>query len=104
MIYFFGIDGGIARGTSLGLVIVSSILGLFSRVYTQKMNTELFFDVKSFMIMVIPMAIGSLFISYLIEYYTGIKIDIDPTYEIFMRKAFDILIMLIGAIMFFKPS
>jgi hypothetical protein len=54
--------------------------------------------------MVIPLAIGSLFVSQIIEYFTGVKIDVDPAFEILLRRAFGGLVILIGAVMVFFPS
>ncbi|MCX6656519.1 MAG: sulfite exporter TauE/SafE family protein [Candidatus Bathyarchaeota archaeon] len=104
MIYFIGLGGSVARGTSLALVIVSGVLGLVSRGYLQKLNPDSFFELRTFLIMVIPLAIGSLFVSQIIEYFTGVKIDIDPAFEIILRRAFGGLVILIGAVMVIFPS
>ena len=104
MIYFIGLGGSVARGTSLALVIVSGVLGLVSRGYLQKLNPDSFFEFRTFLIMVIPLAIGSLFVSQIIEHFTGVKIDIDPAFEILLRRAFGGLVILIGAVMVFFPS
>ena len=104
MIYFIGLCGSVARGTSLALVVVSGVLGLVSRGYLQKLNPDSFFELRTFLIMVIPLAIGSLFLSQIIEYFTGVKIDIDPAFEVFLRRAFGGLVILIGAVMVIFPS
>jgi uncharacterized membrane protein YfcA len=104
MIYFIGLGGSVARGTSLALVIVSGVLGLVSRGYLQKLNPDSFFELRTFLIMVIPLAIGSLFVSQIIEYFTGVKIDVDPAFEILLRRAFGGLVILIGAVMVIFPS
>jgi len=104
MIYFIGLCGSVARGTSLALVVVSGVLGLVSRGYLQKLNPDSFFELRTFLIMVIPLAIGSLFVSQIIEYFTGVKIDIDPAFEVFLRRAFGGLVILIGAVMVIFPS
>ena len=104
MIYFIGLCGSVARGTSLALVVVSGVLGLVSRGYLQKLDPDSFFELRTFLIMVIPLAIGSLFVSQIIEYFTGVKIDIDPAFEVFLRRAFGGLVILIGAVMVIFPS
>ena len=104
MIYFIGLCGSVARGTSLALVVVSGVLGLVSRGYLQKLDPDSFFELRTFLIMVIPLAIGSLVVSQIIEYLTGVKIDIDPAFEVFLRRAFGGLVILIGAVMVIFPS
>ena len=104
MIYFIGLDGSVARGTSLALVIVSGVLGLVSRGYLQKLSLDSYFEIRTFLIMVLPLAIGSLFISQIIEYFTGVKVDIDPALEILLRRAFGALVILIGTVMMIIPS
>jgi hypothetical protein len=92
------------QGFARALVIVSGVLGLVSRGYLQKLNPDSFFELRTFLIMVIPLAIGSLFVSQIIEYFTGVKIDIDPAFEIILRRAFGGLVILIGAVMVIFPS
>ena len=97
LVYFFELNDSVARGTSLALVIITGILGLFSRHFS---NMDLFqyFDLKTFLLISIPLSIGSLFAIPVISYVTGFNVDLDPVMQSTMRKYFGLLIILLGLV------
>jgi uncharacterized membrane protein YfcA len=98
LIYLLGLSDNVARGTSLALIIVSSALSLLSRIYIQNMSLSTFFDFKAFLVLAIPLAIGALFISSFVQMFTGVNVDISPTYQLLLRRIFGVLLVGLGII------
>ena len=98
LIYLLGLSDNVARGTSLALIIVSSVLSLLSRLYIQNMSLSTFFDFKAFLVLAIPLAIGALFISSFIQLFTGVNVDISPAYQLLLRRIFGVLLVGLGII------
>ncbi len=97
LIYFFGLNDSIARGTSLALVIITGILGLFSR-HLAKMDLTQYFDLRTFLIISIPLAIGSLFTIQIISFFSGINVEMDPIMQSSLRKYFGLLLIGLGLV------
>ena len=99
LIYLLGLSDSVARGTSLTLILVSSALGLISRAYIQKMSVNTFFDFKTFLIIVVPLAIGALFISNIVQVFTGVNVDISPAYQLLLRRIFGAVLVGLGVLL-----
>ncbi len=96
LLYGFGLSDSVARGTSLALLIVNGVLGLYSR-HLAKMDLSQYFDPKFFLIMVIPLAIGSLFTIQIVQ---GVNFELDPLWQSLLRKLFGIVLIVIGLVIF----
>jgi uncharacterized protein len=97
LVYFFELNDSVARGTSLALVIVNGILGLFSRRISN-MDLVQYFDLGTFLLISIPLSIGSLFAIPVISYIVGFNVEMDPIMQSTLRKYFGLLIILLGLI------
>ena len=97
LVYFFELNDSVARGTSLALVIITGILGLFSRRMSN-MDLVQYFDLRTFLLISIPLSIGSLFAIPIISYIAGFNIDMDPVMQSTLRKYFGLLIILLGLV------
>jgi len=92
LVYFFGLSDNLARGTSLALVIITGALGLFSRHLAQ-MDASQYFDTRFFLLISIPIAIGSLFTIQILSHLLGTNIDLDPGIQGILRKYFGVLLI-----------
>jgi len=99
LLYGFGLSDSVARGTSLALLIVNGVLGLYSR-HLAKMELSQYFDPKFFLIMVIPLAIGSLFTIQIIQIVQGVNFELDPIWQSLLRKLLGIVLVVIGLVIF----
>jgi uncharacterized membrane protein YfcA len=97
LVYFFGLNDSLARGTSLALVIVTGVLGLFSRQLV-KMELVQYFDLRTFLIISIPLAIGSLFTIQILSYFWGTNIELDQVLQSTLRKYFGVLLIGLGLV------
>ena len=99
LIYILGLNDTVARGTSLALIIMSSALGLISRSYLQNMSLSTFFDLKTFLIIAVPLAIGALFISNIVQVFTGVNVDVIPAYQLLLRRIFGMVLVGLGILL-----
>ncbi len=97
LVYFFGLNDSLARGTSLALVIITGVLGLFSR-HLVKMELVQYFDLRTFLIISIPLAIGSLFTIQILSYFWGANIEMDQVIQSSLRKYFGLLLIGLGLV------
>jgi hypothetical protein len=63
------------------------------------MNLSTFFDFKAFLIIAVPLAIGALFISNIVQVFTGVNVDVSPAYQLILRRIFGLVLVGLGIIL-----
>jgi len=103
LIYVLELDGKVARGTSLALVIITGITGLLRRKYFLKQSLAEFFDWRTFLFTAPFTVLGSLLIGTILQLVLGYQFELSPGSEDLLRRSFAIILLIIGVKMLLWP-